>query len=108
MNPGKLDRRIEIHGPTVSVSAESGGAEERFALVATVWAAKADAGGREYRAAGALNAEASTLFTIRFRADITPRHRIVCEGQTYDILGIGEASGARRAFLNVQARVRLP
>ena len=32
MNPGKLDRRIEIHGPTVSVSAESGGAEERFAF----------------------------------------------------------------------------
>jgi len=107
MNPGKLDRRVEILAPTIVISASSGGASEIFTVVAVVWAQRIDGGGREYRSSGALNADKNALFTMRYKADLTTRHRLRCEKQEYDILDIGETMG-RRTFIAVQTKARLP
>jgi hypothetical protein len=107
MNPGKLDRAIEILEPVIKISGDSGGASEDFRAVAQIWGARSDQVGREYRAAGALNADITATFTIRYREGLTTRHRLRCEGKDYDILEIGE-TGARRTFFLVQTKARLP
>ena len=105
MNPGKLDRRVEILAPLVTASKAGGGAEQSFSVAATVWGARADQGGREYREFGALNAEATSVFTLRWREGLTTRNRLCCEGKEYDIRNISE-TGGRHVFLLVQAQVR--
>jgi hypothetical protein len=107
MNSGALDRFVVIFAPVTTVDAASGGSVETFRPAGTCWAKREDTGGREYRSSSALQAEKTTLFTIRYRADLTTRHRLTCEAQNYDITDIGEVPGTRRAWLTVQAKGRL-
>jgi len=105
MNPGKLDRRVEILAPLVTASTAGGGAEQAFVTEATGGGARADQGGREYNAFGALNAESTSVFTLRWREGMTTRNRLRCEGIEYDIRNISE-TGGRHVFLLVQAQAR--
>ena len=99
----QLDRRASILTPTTTRDAD-GGPVETFAATATRWCRRDEAGGREIRVAGQLRAETSALFTFRYFAGLTVKHRILCEGRTWDIVAINE--GGRRQWLRVQTRER--
>lgn len=51
----------------------------------------------------------TSRFVVRwsgFAADIDPRDRLVCEGLTYDIVGVKEREG-RRQWLEITAAARI-
>lgn len=105
MNPGKLDRRIVIQTAT-NTTDSSGGFTTVWTDTARIWASKSDQGGREFRAAGTLMAETTTVFGIRYFTGLTTQHGISYDGKFYDIVSIGEIG--RREGMTIQAKERLP
>lgn len=103
MNPGLLDRLITIKIP-LTTRGSAGGLTPGSSLDVEVWARKEDRGGMSSRAAGMLLAETTTLFTIRWRSDITEACELECEGRRYDIVSLAEQG--RRELLLIQARGR--
>jgi SPP1 family predicted phage head-tail adaptor len=91
-NPGLLDRKITIQVKTVTRDAE-GGPVETWADEATRYAQKIDQGGREFRSAGVVNSEVTTLFRMRYYGGLTAQHRIVYSGVTYEIVSVNEGAG---------------
>lgn len=89
MNIGSMDRRIKLQRATINRDANSS-AVTTWADLASVWANKADQGGREFRAAGALLSETTTVFRIRYFSGLTSADRVEYGGIKYDILSIGE------------------
>lgn len=101
---GKLDRRIQLQAATVTNDPDYNEEVQIWATYATVWARqefhKSDEGegqSREY-------AEMGLYFTIRHRTDVSSEHRIVYEGNNYEIVGRPREIG-RRQFLKVMARL---
>lgn len=104
---GPLDRRVQFRRATLS--------DDGFGQVETwadhgspVWASKMDASDAERWRAGEMQASITTRFRVRwssFTSALTPKDRLVCEGETYDITGIKEV-GARRTFLEITAAAR--
>ena len=103
VNPGRLDRLVTLLAPSPTRDA-SGSIADEFRAAATVFAEMVEQGGREFRAAGNLNAETTAIFTLRWRADINPGWRIACGGKEWEVLAVSEVG--RREFLRVQARSR--
>ena len=100
---GELDRKVTIQAKTTTTDA-FGGIVETWADDSTRWAKKIEQGGREFRAAGAINADVTTIFKMRYSADLTAQHRLSYGGRTYEILGITEGNERGREML-VQTRV---
>jgi SPP1 family predicted phage head-tail adaptor len=67
-----------------------GEAVETWTTLATVWAEKIPVRGSERYAAMQTVAEVDTRFKIRYRTDVSPLDRVVCNGITYDVLGVLE------------------
>ena len=101
MNPGSLDRRITLEAP-VTTRGESGGVMVNFTAGLTRWAQKLESTGREFRAVGAVHAETTIAFRIRYVTGLTTQHRLTYEGRFYDILQINEEG--RKTFQLIQAR----
>lgn len=101
MNPGKMDRRVSIQALTVTRGA-AGGAVETYSLLDTVWAERIEEGAREFRSGGALHAEATTLFRIRYRSDVTTKHRLVSGGRFFDILAATEEGRSKTVLLQTK------
>ena len=104
MRAGRLDRRVTIQARTLTRNAY-GEQVETWADVATVWGEKNDLKGREFLAARQLSADITTRFRLRYRADVTVQHRLVCEAVTYDINQVSEIG--RRAGLDLFATARV-
>jgi SPP1 family predicted phage head-tail adaptor len=101
---GELDRRIELQAATVTNDPDYNEEVLVWATYATVWARmefhrsfEAEAQGREY-------AQMALFFTVRWRDDIEAEHRIVYDGDTYEIIGRPRELG-RRQGLMVEARM---
>lgn len=103
MRSGRLDRRLTIQAVT-ETRGSAGDVVETWADVATVWAEKMDEKGREYFAAAQVTAERPTRFTIRWRSGLTAKHRVVCEGVTYDVQAIDEIGRRKGLWLYCLAR----
>lgn len=103
MRAGTLDRRLTIKAP-VDGQDSMGGPTVTYTTLATVWAEKQDKGGREFMAAQQVNAEVTTQFRIRYRSDVTPEHRVTCDGLDFDILYVNEVG--RRDGLLLMCRAR--
>lgn len=101
MRAGALDRRLELRHRVLTRDATTGEEVESFVAYETVWASKRDIRGREFFAAQQLNAETTTIWQIRYRSDVAYTDRIVCDGVTYNIVGISEIG--RRGGLEIQA-----
>jgi SPP1 family predicted phage head-tail adaptor len=102
LNAGLLDRSIVIQTRADTRDA-NGGITTTWSTFATVWARRADQGGREFRSAGILNAEITTLWTIRYIDGLTAKHRITYGSGVWDILSIGEL-GNRRQYLQLATK----
>ena len=84
----------------IDVTDDSGQAVEHFVRVATVWARVEPLGGREGFGQQQFVATGDLRFTIRWRDDVTPLHRVVHEGVTYDVVSVAD-EGRHEALLIV-------
>ena len=90
LNAGKLNQRIVIEQNTPTRSA-AGGEIESWGTLTTVLAEIDPRRGREFFAAQAVQAEALTVFRIRFLiSDVTRKMRISYDGDLYDITNIAK------------------
>lgn len=103
MRAGRLDRRLTLQSRTLAAPNARGEKIPSYSTLATVWGGRRDVSGREFVSAGQLHSEASTRFEIRYRSDLTPIHRVVCEGVTYDIVHVAEIG--RRKGLELVCKV---
>jgi SPP1 family predicted phage head-tail adaptor len=104
MRAGTLDRRIIIQTCVATTKDASGGTTETWSDFGTFWAEKRDLTGREFLAAGQLNAEVTTRFRMQWRTGIDVKQRILLDGFTYQIVNVAEIG--RRDGLEILARAR--
>lgn len=99
---GRLDRRITFQYKDVGEN-ESNEDEElgwnNITTNPTVWASKNERSGNEAYRADKLTDYLNVEFVCRYRGDITPKHRIVCDGVPYNIIAVTEIS--RRRYMSI-------
>lgn len=98
--PIKLDRQAEILAPTEARDSD-GGPTTTYSSSKTLWCHRHDLTSREVRVSDALRSETTAIFTFRYFTGLTPKHRILCEGRTYEIDPPKEIG--RRQYLEVAA-----
>ena len=99
LRAGLLDRRVVLER-RIDVTDASGQAVSHFVAVATVWARVEPLGGREGFGQQQWVATGDVRFTIRWRDDVTPLHRVVHDDREYDVVSVAE-DGRREALLVV-------
>jgi SPP1 family predicted phage head-tail adaptor len=87
MEIGKLRHRIEIQKKTVESDALKQ-EMETWTPFASCWARVEPLNGREYIAAGQVNAELTARITMRYREGVTSDMRVVCKEKVFEILGV--------------------
>jgi SPP1 family predicted phage head-tail adaptor len=102
-NIGSMDRRITLRVAAVAADA-AGQPIETWSDLAVVWGSKQELSGQEPYAAGEKAAEVDAKFIIRYRSDVTPLNRLICNGREYDIINTTEMD--RRLALEILARAR--
>jgi SPP1 family predicted phage head-tail adaptor len=103
-NIGALDYRITFQQKIVGENESNEDEEtgwENIATNPTVWASKDDRSGNEVYQADKLTDYETVVFVCRYRNDVTPKNRLVCEGIAYDIISINELS--RKRYLKIVA-----
>lgn len=108
IQPGDLDRRVEIFAPRNTVDPVSGGTVTTYRPVATVWAKRQDASARAYQSGGTRQRQADKIFTIRFYQGLTGKHLLTCEAESFEIVGEPLEVGGRRRFMEIHAVTRNP
>jgi len=108
MTDGLSDRRIQFRRASL--------VDDGFSQVedfedhgVAMWAKKNDVSDGERWRAGEVAAAITTRFMVpwsAFTVDLTPKDRLVCEGEEYEITGIKEAAGRRR-WLEITAGARV-
>ena len=99
LRAGLLDRRVRLERRFEETDA-SGQSVVRWLPLAEVWARVEPLGGREAFGAKQFVATGDVRFTIRWRDDVTPLHRVVHDGIAYDVVSVAE-DGRREALLVV-------
>ncbi len=84
MRAGDLDRRITIQSVDY-VFDKYGSFEEVWTDFATRWASFTQSGGREFFAAAQIQSERKVVFRCRWVEGVTVIHRVICDGEVYDI-----------------------
>lgn len=102
MRAGELDRQIVIEQPN-EVKGTKGELITTWLTFATLPAHFRPLRGREYFAAGQVNAQENAAFTMRWMSGITPKMRINFDGKIWDIRNIAEIG--RREGLEISASV---
>lgn len=100
MQPGKMDRRVTFQEVTESRSA-SGQVTETWSDLCRVSAQVRFDRGAEGTEGSGEQARSTQLFRIRYRSDITNKHRLTYNDATYDILSVQELG--RRDGLEITA-----
>ncbi|EOC0865665.1 phage head closure protein [Cronobacter malonaticus] len=101
MQAGKLNKRILLQKPVKTQNPTSGAIESGWADVVQVWANVTDLSARDFVAAKAGQNEVTTRITIRWRDDVTDKHRILYRGRIYDIQGVLEDDKTGREYLTL-------
>ncbi|WP_417587401.1 head-tail adaptor protein [Pararhodobacter oceanensis] len=104
MTASKLDRKAQFYRFT-EIDDGYGTVEVWAALGSPIPAARTDISDGEKWRAGAVSATVTTRFQVRsttFTRDLTPKDRIECEGETFEIVGIKQAPG-RRLLIEITA-----
>ncbi len=93
-----LDRRIELQAVTTSKD-EVGGLVETWTTFATVWAQVRQASGREAWYRQQMNASGAWTIGIRWRRDLTTKHRVRYDGRTFEIRAVTDENQRRRHLM---------
>lgn len=88
MQAGKLRHRITLQKPVKTQSPTTGAVINTWADVANLWADVVDLSARDFVAAQATQSEVTSRITVRYRDDITDKHRILFRGRIYNIHGV--------------------
>jgi SPP1 family predicted phage head-tail adaptor len=90
LNAGFMDTPITLQARAAGVDArgQPNGAWGSLATDASVWAQPMPAKGREYFAAGQLQAEGAMAWRIRYRTDLTAAMRVLEGATPYDIVAV--------------------
>jgi SPP1 family predicted phage head-tail adaptor len=88
MQAGKLRHRVTLQRPVKIQNPDTGSVTNSWESVSDIWAAVAPSSAREFVAAMAVQSEITTRITIRYRDDVTPKHRILFRGKIYNIEGV--------------------
>lgn len=101
-----MDRRLRIERATTGDDGVQT-AVTGWTALATVWASKEEISDGERGRQTGPDATATTRFQIRYSttvAGVGPKDRLVCEGRTYDVVGVKEIG--RRVGLEITAMRR--
>lgn len=98
LNPGRLNQQVTIQVPTETRQA-GGGKQRTWDDVDTVWAEVLPANGGEAFAQGVARNTMFFRITIRFRTDVTPRHRLLWNGQYLNIRTCADPDQRRESLL---------
>lgn len=91
---GRLNQRVTLQQRTAGVDA-LGQELTTWSDVATVWAEVQPLRGREYFAAGQMQATVDVRIRIRWRAGVVPSMRALWRGQPHEIVSVIEPDGAK-------------
>src|SRR5688500_4328484 len=103
---GELDREISFIKENVSRGTSNQDKIDSWELVdnnPTVWAKKIELKGNEVVTMDRIKYIKNTIFTIRYRTDLTEKNRVVLEDKVYEIVSITEAGEQRKTFLDMVA-----
>lgn len=95
----QLNRKVELQSFTSVQDPDSGYMVDTWATYATVMAKIEPLVGREFFAAAALQAENTHKFTMRFRDDLLPHHRLLFNGKAWNIQSVINIRSANRELL---------
>jgi SPP1 family predicted phage head-tail adaptor len=102
-DPGKLNRRLTLEAPGESPDGV-GGVTRSYSAVATLWAEVEPVSARGDVDAAALGAIVTHRIRIRYRADITLRHRLRDGARIFRIVAVRER---HQRFLDIDAEERV-
>ena len=102
MRTGKLDQQIVIQ--SLTETSNGGSLSRSWSTLATVFGHVMTAKGNEAFQAARVNADETIRVTIRYRADVTTKHRIQWQSQNYDITAV-DRSGRRDGELWLTAQL---
>jgi SPP1 family predicted phage head-tail adaptor len=105
MNPGDLKHRLVLEQPVESADG-AGGVTRSYASVATLWAAVTPVAARTEVAAADRGAEVTHRIVMRFRTDVTTRHRLRAGTRVFVIASLRDHDGSGR-FLDIEAQERV-
>lgn len=106
---GILDRRVTIQRATLTAGGDYNEPQETWSDLATLWARRADISATEAYRAQEVGAEITTRFTVRYStlsATITPKDRLVFDGETFNITRTMEPVGTRNQWIEIHAVAR--
>jgi SPP1 family predicted phage head-tail adaptor len=103
-DPGMLNRRLVLEAP-VETADGAGGVIRSFAALTTVWAAITPAGARGDFVADDAGATVTHRIVIRWRTDLTARHRARLGERIFRFVSLRDQDGAGR-FLLIEAEER--
>lgn len=105
-NIGKFDRKITIMQATAAASTSLGpkrSGYENIATDATPWARVRNKLGAEVIQNDQITHIQQTIFTVRYRTDITLQMVIVHNGMLYAIHSFAESGETRKKYLDITA-----
>jgi SPP1 family predicted phage head-tail adaptor len=102
IDPGEFNRRLALEAPAESPDG-AGGVTRSYSPVATLWASVEPTSERGSVEAQALGAMVTHRIRIRYRADITLRHRFRDGARVFRIVSMREH---RKRFLEITAEER--
>jgi SPP1 family predicted phage head-tail adaptor len=102
--PGELNRRLVLQAPVESDDG-AGGVARSYQTVTTLWAQVTPVSQRAAVEADSLGGVLRYHIVIRYRSDVTTRHRLQEGARLYRILSARES--ADRRFLEFEAEERI-
>lgn len=101
MQAGKLRHRVTLQEPVKVQNPATGAVINTWRDVATIWAEVYPLSAREFIAAQTSQGEITTRITIRYREDVTRKHRILYRGGIYNIEGVLPDPRSGREYLTL-------
>jgi SPP1 family predicted phage head-tail adaptor len=101
-DPGQLNRRLVLE-TLVETADGAGGVARSYEVVTTLWASLTPRTANDNVAADALGASISHRIVIRYRDDLTLRHRFRDGARIFHLVAIRERD---RRFLDIDAEER--
>lgn len=102
MRVGQLDRVVQLEKRGPDTRPVSGSVVQTWQVILRDFASRRDTLGTERVAAGVEQTMADAVFRVRWRPDVSSATRLVCEGQTWDIMAVAELG--RHQWLDLTCR----